>query len=69
VVKRSILIQGFLVRYMKEYHTEAALHLSQWLKEDKLKFAETVVEGFDRLPEAWLGLFSGQNMGKMIVKA
>ncbi|HEY8915855.1 MAG TPA: NADP-dependent oxidoreductase [Chitinophaga sp.] len=69
VVKRSILIQGFLVRYMKEYHAEAALHLTQWLKENKLQFEETVVEGFDRLPEAWLGLFSGQNMGKMIVKA
>lgn len=69
MLKRAILVQGFLIRYMKEHHAEALQHLSAWLKEDRLRFTETIVEGFDKLPEALLGLFSGKNTGKMVVKA
>jgi len=42
--------------------------LSQWVKENKLDYKETIIEGFDKLPDAFLGLFSGKNIGKMIVK-
>ena len=40
-----------------------------WIKDGKLKFIETIVSGFDQLPSALLGLFKGENTGKMIVKA
>lgn len=33
-----------------------------------LEYDETVVEGFDKLPEAFIGLFEGRNVGKMLVK-
>jgi len=39
------------------------------MNERKLKFAETIVEGFDQLPTALLGLFEAENRRKMIVKA
>jgi NADPH-dependent curcumin reductase CurA len=42
--------------------------LGQWLREGKLTYEETVVEGFDSIPEAFIGLFTGKNTGKMIVK-
>ena len=34
-----------------------------------LKVRETVVEGFDKMPQALMGLFTGDNTGKMVVKA
>jgi len=34
-----------------------------------LKFKETVFEGFEKMPEAFIGLFTGENTGKAIVKA
>jgi NADPH-dependent curcumin reductase CurA len=34
-----------------------------------LKYQVTIVHGFDKLPDAFLGLFSGQNLGKMLVEA
>lgn len=40
----------------------------QWIKEGKLKYKETVVEGFEKTPSAFIGLFSGFNTGKAIVK-
>ena len=43
--------------------------MAQWVNEGKIKTQETVVEGFEKMPEAFLGLFTGNNVGKMIVKA
>jgi hypothetical protein len=34
----------------------------------KLQEGETVVEGFDHIPQAFLDLFEGRNKGKMVVK-
>jgi NADPH-dependent curcumin reductase CurA len=44
------------------------MNLGQWLVNGKLKYAETVVEGFENTPKAFIGLFSGDNLGKQIVK-
>ena len=38
------------------------------MKEGKISLEETVFEGFENLPNAFLGLFDGKNMGNMIVK-
>jgi len=67
LIKNSLLMQGFTVRdYIKEFGP-AINQLSGWLKEDKLKYSETLVEGFENIPQAFLDLFEGKNKGKMIV--
>lgn len=43
--------------------------MQQYIKEGKLKVKETVYEGFDKMRDAFYGLFSGENTGKAIVKA
>jgi NADPH-dependent curcumin reductase CurA len=48
---------------------EGTQQLAEWLKEGKLKYTETVEHGFDNLPNALLGLFKGENTGKMVVEA
>ena len=60
-------MQGFIISNYKDRFPEGIQHLTEWVKEGKLKFRETVVQGFDQLPAALLGLFSGDNTGKMIV--
>lgn len=68
LIKNSLLMQGFTVRdYIKDFGP-AINQLSAWLKEDKLKYSETIVEGFDQIPQAFIDLFEGKNKGKMIVK-
>jgi hypothetical protein len=42
--------------------------LANWLKEKKLKYAENVVEGMENTPKAFIGLFTGENIGKQFVK-
>ena len=68
LIKNSVLKQGFIVfNYMAKYG-EAISKLAQWLQEGKLKSTETVVEGFENTPQAFINLFEGKNKGKMVVK-
>ncbi|MGI4021688.1 MAG: NADP-dependent oxidoreductase [Janthinobacterium lividum] len=69
ILNRSIIVQGYHLPNYKEQFPEAIAQLSAWFKEGKIKNKETIVDGFDKLPEAFLGLFSGKNEGKMLVKA
>lgn len=69
LLTRSVLMQGFIVGNFQSQFPEGIQHLAQWVKEGKLKFTETIVHGFDQLPTALLGLFKGENTGKMIVEA
>lgn len=39
-----------------------------WIKGGQMKFEETVMEGIENAPSAFMGLFSGKNTGKMLVK-
>ncbi|MFC6269609.1 NADP-dependent oxidoreductase [Frigoriflavimonas asaccharolytica] len=68
LIKKSVLMQGFIVSNYAEKFPEAVKQLAQWLAEGKLKSSETIVEGFDQIPQAFIDLFSGKNTGKMIVK-
>ena len=42
--------------------------VAPWVRDGSLHFEETVVHGFDRLPEALASLFDGANLGKLIVE-
>ncbi len=61
-------LQGFLVMDYLDRYPEAMQELSGWMKEGKLRHHDTVVEGLDNAPNAFLGLFRGDNVGKMVVK-
>jgi NADPH-dependent curcumin reductase CurA len=65
---RSVLLKGFIVRDYTKRFPEGTQQLSKWIDEGRLKYTHTVVEGFEKLPEAFIGLFDGRNTGKMIVK-
>jgi NADPH-dependent curcumin reductase CurA len=68
LVRNSALMQGFIVNDFEASFPLALAQLSQWLTEGKLKYSETLVEGFDQIPQAFMDLFEGKNTGKMVVK-
>lgn len=69
LLTRSVLMQGFIVSNFQARFPEGIKMLAQWINEGKLKFTETIEHGFENLPKALLGLFNGENTGKMIVEA
>jgi NADPH:quinone reductase len=68
ILTKSATMRGFIVSDFSSKFSEATKQLTAWLKEDKITYNETVVEGFENIPEAFIGLFDGKNKGKMIVK-
>lgn len=70
-VSFQIKMEGFFVwRWLHSGRWDEGLEqLASWVSEGKLQSKETVVEGFEQLPEAFIGMLSGGNTGKMIVKA
>jgi len=67
LVKRA-LIKGFLVGDYQERYAEFIHDVSQWLEAGKLKYKEDIVKGLEAAPDAFMGLFQGQNFGKLIVQ-
>lgn len=68
ILKSSALMKGFIVSDYKEIFPEAMEKISSWLAEEKLTYTETIVNGFDQIPTAFIDLFEGKNKGKMLVK-
>lgn len=68
ILKNSMLMQGFIVSNYAEKFSEGVNQLSEWLKAGKLQYSETIVNGFDQIPQAFMDLFEGKNEGKMVVK-
>jgi NADPH-dependent curcumin reductase CurA len=68
LVRNSALMQGFIVSNYTEKFPEAMKQLSDWIAADKLNYSETIVNGFENIPKAFIDLFEGRNKGKMIVQ-
>ncbi len=64
LVKKSALMQGFIVFDFADKHPEGIKQLAEWLQQGKLHYTETVKEGFENIPQAFLDLFEGKNTGK-----
>lgn len=62
------LMQGFIITQYQDRFREGVTQLAQWFMSGQLKHAESIVEGFENTPKAFIGLFSGENLGKQIVK-
>jgi hypothetical protein len=58
----------FLVSEWTAEVPDAVRQLGAWLREAKLCYRETIVDGLENAPKAFAGLFSGQNVGKMVVR-
>ena len=53
---------------LKTSYVSVDPYLRGRMSEAKLKYTETIVEGFDQIPQAFIDLFEGKNKGKMVVK-
>ncbi|XP_053678876.1 prostaglandin reductase 1-like [Anopheles nili] len=67
-VFKQLRQEGFLVtRWTKRWMEGIEANL-RWIEEGKLTYQETVTEGFERMPEAFVSMLTGGNTGKAVVK-
>jgi NADPH-dependent curcumin reductase CurA len=67
-VGKSLRLEGFIVSNHADMAPAFQKDLAAWHAAGKFKWRETVFEGIDKAPDAFLGLFRGENFGKMLVK-
>ena len=68
IIAARIRLQGFLVFDYQPRMSEFYAEMAPWVASGVVKSRETIVDGLERAPEAFLGLFSGANTGKMLVR-
>ncbi len=67
IVKRA-RAEGFLIFDFAERFPAAQQQMAQWLNSGKIQYRETVVDGLENAPRAFIGLFHGENLGKQLVR-
>ena len=68
IVSHKVRMQGFIVSEHLDMMPAFTAAMLSWLKDGKIKYRETVIEGIDNMPRALVGLFRGENFGKLLVK-
>jgi NADPH-dependent curcumin reductase CurA len=68
VVTKRLRMQGFIVSDHFDRFGEFLAEVGPWVREGKLEWRETVLEGIENVPAAFAGLFRGDNVGKMLVR-
>jgi hypothetical protein len=68
IIAARIALKGFIVFDYFPRMAEFYRDMGPWIADGTVKSRETVVEGLENMPDAFLGLFKGQNVGKMLVK-
>ncbi len=68
LVGRSVRMQGFIVSNYPDLCKEWIGVGSKWLAEGKLKYRESVADGIENAPQAFIDMLSGKNFGKQVVK-
>lgn len=68
LIARSAKMQGFIVSIYAHLAPQFAAEVAPLLAQGKIKFRESVYEGLDAAPEAFIGLFRGENFGKAVIR-
>ncbi len=67
-VGKRLRLQGFIVSDHMARAADFEREMGAWIREGRVTARETVEEGIDRAPDAFLKLFTGDKIGKMLVK-
>jgi len=67
-VLKRLTLRGFIVRDHEDLRPEFEKQVASWLRTGELVSRQTVVDGLENAVDAFLGLLSGANVGKMLVR-
>ena len=68
IIGKSLTIQGFIVTNHPKASMEYVRKASGWLEDGTLEYHETIAEGIENAPLAFIGMLKGNNTGKQIVR-
>lgn len=67
-VFRQLTMEGFMVfRWWNQWH-DGITQMLEWVKDGKIRVEETVTDGFENMPKAFIEMLKGNSSGKAVVK-
>lgn len=67
LIYARIRMQGFVASDFGHLNAQFVADMTGWLKDGRIKYQETILEGLDAVPSGLIGLFEGRNAGKMLI--
>jgi NADPH-dependent curcumin reductase CurA len=68
VLTKRLRILGMIVWDFADQEAEFLEHMSQWIREGRVKYREDFVDGLENAPRAFQGLLQGKNFGKLVIR-
>jgi NADPH-dependent curcumin reductase CurA len=68
VVTKRLRMEGFLISDNVDRFPAFVALAREWVRDGRLKYRETVIDGIENAPAAFLGALRGESIGKMVVK-
>jgi NADPH-dependent curcumin reductase CurA len=67
-IEKRIKLQGFIVTDHMSRWEDFQRDVGQWISDGEIRWANTIVDGLEQMPQAFVDLFAGRNTGKMLVR-
>jgi len=67
-IGKQLTLRGFLVGGQRQHAAEFAQKMAGWLADGTISYDETIVDGLENAPQAFIDLLDGANTGKMLVR-
>ena len=69
ILNQRILVRGFInYDFANEYYADFLGDVERWISEGRIKYREEIVDGLENAPQAFIGMLSGQNFGKLLIR-
>ena len=68
ILLKQARIEGFLIPQFADRYEQGLRKLNEWYLQGRLKYRESIAEGLENAPAAFLGMLEGRNIGKQLVK-
>ena len=69
IVRRSLLVQGYInTEFVADHYADFLQEVGALVASGRVRYREDIVEGLEAAPEAFVGMLSGRNFGKLLVR-
>ncbi len=68
LLTKQARMEGFLMFQFAERHEAGRRQMAEWIGEGRIKYKQDFIDGLENAPRAFIGLFRGENFGKLIMR-
>jgi NADPH-dependent curcumin reductase CurA len=69
IVRRSLLVRGYInVEFVEEHYDTFLREIGPRVRSGDIRYREDIVDGFEKVPETFIGMLAGRNFGKALVR-